>query len=927
MESPPSIETVQQALQALYSDPDVVGKERASVWLGELQRSVHAWQIADQLLTLHQSLESCYFAAQTMRTKIQYAFHELPENVHQSLRDSLLEHAGKVTSDTAHVIVTQLSLALADLSLQMPSWKNSVQDLVQKFGSNASQLSFLLEVLIVLPEEISSRSLRLGANRRQEVIEELKTASQVIMQLLNGCIENMSSDVQIQTKVLKCMSSWYNIDAIPEHVVHTKLFSAPFDALVAKDCSSGLHEAATECICSALYCVEDMSSHPAKAEALFNAVLHLSEPYHRTVAEEDIDKSLNYTRIFTELAESFLEAITTAPNKGLGDFRVLELLLMCVGHYQYEVAEVTFNYWYKLSEDLYQKNSSELNEVFKPYIQRLIIALCEHCTMDPDHEGVLEASDDFYDFRQRVSELIKDVIFIVGSSTCFTHMFQNLKNQTTQSTWDMSEASLFIMAAVAKNILPDENEVVPQVVQAVMSIPNTAHIAVRCTTLQLLGELCEWIESHPHVIDPVLQYLLAGLQEPRLASVAATSLQSISTVCKDHMKTHCEGLIHIAQAVDTFNISNDAATGLLRGVATILATMPHDKCTEGMSQLCSFQTNGLSKLLTGGSDTPKQGAADDPTVWLDRLAAIFRYTTPLVENGSVHPCLPVIQEVWPVLSQACTKYQADVRIIERCCRCIRFAIRCLGKSSSPLLQPLVPQMVTLYQVHSHSCFLYLGSILVDEYGSDKDCTQGLIDMYQHFCPPTFKLLEEQNGLRNHPDTVDDLFRLSLRFIQRAPRAFLQSVAAKPVLMCAIAACSVDHKDANASVMKFITELIRAATNKDEREDFEVRSTLVRSLLQEHGQSLTHSLVHSIVFCLPTYMCADIADVIYEIMQVDRPTFCVWLENVLKAMSTENTAGAIKVTHKQLTDFHKAVTSAEKVTPISDALREFARLYR
>jgi hypothetical protein len=46
----------------------------------------------------------------------------------------------------------------------------------------------------------------------------------------------------------------------------------------------------------------------------------------------------------------------------------------------------------------------------------------------------------------------------------------------------------------------DENEVVPQVVQAVLSIPSTAHIAVRYTTLQLLGELCEWIDSHSQVI-------------------------------------------------------------------------------------------------------------------------------------------------------------------------------------------------------------------------------------------------------------------------------------------------------------------------------------------------------------------------------------------------------------------------------------------
>ena len=37
-------------------------------------------------------------------------------------------------------------------------------------------------------------------------------------------------------------------------------------------------------------------------------------------------------------------------------------------------------------------------------------------------EGVPDENDDFYEFRMRVSELIKDVVFIVGSSTCFTHV-------------------------------------------------------------------------------------------------------------------------------------------------------------------------------------------------------------------------------------------------------------------------------------------------------------------------------------------------------------------------------------------------------------------------------------------------------------------------------------------------------------------------
>ena len=53
-------------------------------------------------------LESCYFAAQTMRTKIQYSFHELPPEAHVPLRESLLEHMACITTSTSQVIVTQV---------------------------------------------------------------------------------------------------------------------------------------------------------------------------------------------------------------------------------------------------------------------------------------------------------------------------------------------------------------------------------------------------------------------------------------------------------------------------------------------------------------------------------------------------------------------------------------------------------------------------------------------------------------------------------------------------------------------------------------------------------------------------------------------------------------------------------------------------
>ncbi|XP_035663110.1 transportin-3-like isoform X2 [Branchiostoma floridae] len=944
MDSAPSTETVVQAIQTLYHNPDPACKERASAWLGELQRSVFAWEVADQLLRNGQDLETSYFAAQTMRTKIQYAFHELPQSAHQSLKESLLNHAQNLVSNASPVIITQLALALADLALQVAGWKCPAKELIEKFGNTVGNLPFLLEVLTVLPEEVSfilmhvnSRSLRLGANRRGEVIEELAESCDLVIQLLIACTQSCAADSRVQAKVYRCLGSWFNLGVIQgEAVATSQLLNAPFQAMHNPETVSSVHEAACDCICSALYVAEDITRYESLANCLFQGVISLSEPYHVSVAQEDIDKSLNYCRVFTELAESFLELMMAAPGQGLGDLRILDLLLACVGHCQYEVAEITFNFWYRLSEVLYKRDSTNLNTIFKPYFQRLINSLSVHCQMDEDHEGVPDETDDFADFRIRVSELIKDVVFIVGSINVFTQLFRNLA-ETPNTTWDVTEAHMYVMSAVAKNLMPfcvpspsDESEVVPQVLQAVLNLPQDAHIAVRYTGTQLVGELCEWIDRHPDTLDSVLNFLLAGLQHPKLGSVSATSLQNICAACREQMARHFKGLLQIVEALDNLHISNEAAVGLLKGISLILTKMPHDQLAVGLRALCQIQADRLSQLIVQ-NESVKEGTRTDPTIFLDRLASIFslfqyRHTAPEVQNGQIHPCQQVVQEVWPVLSDTCNKYQADIRIVERCCRCIRFAVRCVGKQSAGLLQPLVTQMVNVYQTHQHSCFLYLGSILVDEYGMEEGCRTGLLDMLKAFCGPTFQLLKT-GGLRNHPDTIDDLFRLCARFVQRCPLVILHSEMIDAILECAMAASTLDHRDANASVMKFLRDLVHTAIANDCDDDYQVRRDMVEKLMVVRGPQLVQSLMSATVFYLPSYMLPDVADVVFELMRYNRASFCVWLEHALKGLPTETTGGAINATHKQLTDFHKQITSAEEVKTVSSALRDFSRLYR
>ncbi|XP_037087476.1 transportin-3-like [Pollicipes pollicipes] len=691
--------------------------------------------------------------------------------------------------------------------------------------------------------------------------------------------------------------------------------------------SDALHEVATDCVCSALFLIEeDLKYHPL-AKALFAGVFTLADPYQMAVAEELVDKCRNYSRVFTELGEAVVTVLVNNPGQGLGSMQVLDMILVCVGHHDYEVAEVTFHFWYRLSEELYQMKSSNHYSRFKPYFEMLLLALCRHCQMESDHDGTPDDQDEFSDFRSRVTDLVRDFVFVCGSLDVFHQMFLFL--QDPAATWESSEAALFIMATVAKNILPRQDSVVPEVVQAVLALPDSVHVALRFTAINLLNGLSEWIFEHSTVLEPVLNFLLAGLRVDKLATVSARALKSICGQCDRQMTGHLTGLVQIVQSLDTFSITAEAAVGILEGTAKVVANMPTEAIPEMFGKICQSQLVPLRQTVDQAGDArPAKGSRADPVLWLDRLAAVFRHTHPEISNGQVHPCKVVFEEqVWPVLSGVMRRYQRDGRVMERCCRCLRFAVRCVGSQSAALLQPMTAQMVEIYASTQHSCLIYLASVIVDEYAAQPACVPPLLATLHALLPAALPLLSGTDGLRQHPETVDDLFRLCTRLVQRVTLPYLQHPHAADVTRLAVSAVTLDHRDANASVTKYLAELLRCGRKHDERDDFEQRRELVAAAFVEFGAALISNLIQATLFCVASFMIPDIGEVFMEALLTDRPAVCRLLEQTLKSLPTESAGGIVTATHKQLVEFHKSVTSAETTQEAVQALREFSRLYR
>ena len=208
----------------------------------------------------------------------------------------------------------------------------------------------------------------------------------------------------------------------------------------------------------------------------------------------------------------------------------------------------------------------------------------------------------------------------------------------------------------------------------------------------------------------------------------------------------------------------------------------------------------------------------------------------------------------------------------------------------------------------------------------------------------FLILKTTNGvlptMRNHPDTVDDFFRLNARFLQRAALPYLKFSQFSSVVECALLAASLDHRDANASVMKFFFDLLHAARNKEDRDDFEVRSSIVAQVRKDFGAKIVDSLIRAVVFSLPSYTFHDVGDVLFELMLLERSNVCVWMEASLMALHDSQPGGphqvgqngdhvnlTAKVTRDQLVKFHKEVTSSEQPSSVIGALKTFSRLWR
>jgi len=607
---------------------------------------------------------------------------------------------------------------------------------VEELATQVPNATVLVEILICLAEELegSRNTIKVEAKRREAFSDYLNQISPHVMQLLTRTLEEAKCNEQNQpqiyekttSKIYHCLGAWLHIINKSDINLIEPILSSIFESLRNPDCPNVIHDNATDTICSASILCEDYVKYQQLTHYLLNQVYQIEHAYHHSVAVEDTGKTENYTRIFTELAESIVDPLIINEV----DLKLLHLLLNCVGHYDNEVAEITFHFWYRFSELIFKR---EL-QTFIPVCNRLLASLTRHCQLETDAEGLLDSRSDLYDLRCRVKDLVKEVIATVGVKN---YIIGNdiINSMKATNSWEVIEANLFIISCIiGEKDAFEDNSLIIELINLVLNFSpinsNSQHIQIYATSCSILGELSEWLKFNSVYLDSILNFLLNMIANPQkneeLSSSAALSLQSIIESCASQ---HLIGnanlvsiLIQICCQID-FIKNEDAANNLLQCCAAIISTAQQNQ-DQLVAQLLTPHLAKLQELANGKS-------SGNWALYFDRIAAIFRKLR--LNELSLHSTIlaPLVSEqLWPLSSLALTEHAAtNPQLIERCCRCLRFVIRCLKPSW--LLQPIVNQIVPLYQQFpKHSSFLYLGSILVDEFANEHDINivSGLIQM-------------------------------------------------------------------------------------------------------------------------------------------------------------------------------------------------------
>jgi len=897
-----------QALQALYNASDPATKKQADDWLTKFQQTPAAWQVADSILSRTDlPIQFRFFAAQTMRTKVQFDFYELPADSYGSLRDSLLNHIDRFRSPELQPIHTMLAIAVADLAIQMDAaWPNAVQQVFERFGQNPDSYATLLEILRMLPEENMNYKLMTDSHKRSSSRERLQQAAAQVVQFL---LTLQCPSMHAKKKVMECFLSWLKFTNLQAgDIAQNPLLPECF-----KNVTEGgeLSEIGTDIIIEVLR----MSSLDLKFfQPVIQVILSMLPPLRAKLErllsqgvelalDSDQDGILQICRIYVEVGECLIPLVMEQiRNEEV--LMILRVILQCTDLPSQEISSIPFEFWHRLGNEVcrHPETDSKIDQFQGIYMELLSVAI-RRCTVNPA-EDPFQMDDDLASYRQRLLNLAEDCLGILTPNSALEHVLKSLQDGQRQGVV-VQEAHFFCLATVGAKAEVRAESVLWQLIQSLPPLINEAvddakpegvmlHFTKK-TAIELLGQLSKWIKTRPEFLRSALEMISSLLMHQaapgspnqileRVKQVQQSASMAFREICASGKQQLGDLVPHLIQLyVQTMALPIRMHLFIVDGIGSVAAQLKQDDAfRSALEQLVMPLVNGI------------QSERDKPQVLseiLDRLTTIIRQIQ--VQAGSVKAInvgTLISNGFWPVARQCLEWHPSDSKVVEKSCRLLKHSMRCVPDLFKPLVPAVAQTLVPAFQTHQHSSYLYSAEILANTYAGDPEIVPVLTSLFHQLSTHALQcLVNKRDHLETISELVEDFYGMFDRYLRYTPMIVLEAPTLQPTLQLWLEVIFVQQKDAIEAVIAFMEAVLAlvAEGSKPARGFSDEKRVRYGQLLRPHCLQVGPGLVLAIFKLMagvPTRYVQDILPSVIEVIRAAFPQeFPLWLEAGLRQL--------------------------------------------
>ncbi|KAL3655332.1 Transportin mos14 [Castilleja foliolosa] len=851
--------TVKQALNMLYHHPDDAVRMEADRWLQKFQRTIDAWQAADNLL--HDSasnIETLIFCSQTLRSKVQRDFEELPSEAFRQLRVSLNTLLKSLHKGPPKVR-TQISLAVAALAVHVPGeeWGDGgIMNWIRaEMNSHPECIPSFLELLKVLPEEIFNYKISVRPDRRRTFENELASGMEIALSVLTACL-NIN---ELTEQVLEAFASWLRLR---HRIPASALASHPLvlTALSSLD-SEILSEASVNVISELIHYTAvrnlgEVAGQMPLIQAIVPRIMNLKAQLRDPSKDEEDVKAI--ARLFADMGDAYVELIATGSDESM---MIVQALLEVASHPEFDIASMTFNFWHSLQVILVERGShvaygsgsekSHQLQVFCPSYESLVSLVSIKVQYPQDYADLSrEDQKDFKQTRYAVADVLIDAALVLGGDATLRILYMKLYEAVSNcgnsehADWRPVEAALYSIRAISDYVSTSDGDVMPQIMSLLPKLPHQPQLLQ--TVCLVIGAYSKWFDAAPSglsFLPPLIDILVSGMSTSEdTAAAAAVAFRHICDNCKKKLCGSLDGLFQIYQRAvigdGPFKVSAEDSLHLVEALSMVITELPSEHAKKALEALCLPAVTPLQEIISQGPLVLGQKSPRELTVHIDRLANIFRHVN--------HPeaVADAVQRLWPIFKAIFDIRSWDMRTMESLCRACKNAVRTSKTLMGATVGVMLEEIQSLYKQHQQPCFLYLSSEVIKIYGSDPSCTNYLQILIESLFSHTTIMLAKIQDFSSRPDLVDDCFLLASR------------------LDCSMIGVTVQHREASNSILNFLSDIFDLANSSQGKPYTSIRDNVI----VPRGPAITRILVAALTGALPS---SRIETVTYALLALTR----------------------------------------------------------